>query len=149
MSKNFNKWIFEGNLLRDPELRYTPRGHPVTTLMVACNNTYTNGDGQKVEELVVYKVAAWNALAEVATQYLKKGSHVLIEACPVADQSADTGRRGHPKIWAAQDGTARSDFECKILDLRMLNSKSSSEPGPAAAETAQESAGEYEGEGLS
>jgi single-strand DNA-binding protein len=74
MAKNFNKWIFEGNLLRDPEMRYSPNGHKVTTLMVACNNAYSIGDGesaQKVEEIVVYKAAAWNTLAEISNQYVR------------------------------------------------------------------------------
>jgi single-strand DNA-binding protein len=123
MAKNFNKWIFEGNLLRDPEMRYTPNGHPVTTIMVACNNSYKTGEGenaQKVEELVVYKATAWNALAEVSNQYLKKGSHVLIEGQPVVEQKADKSKIGRPKIWTDKDGQPHTDLECKILELRML-----------------------------
>ena len=142
MTKNFNKWIFEGNLLRDPEMRYTPSGHPVTTLFVACNNAYAIGEGdkvQKVEEIVIYKASAWNSLAGAAKEYLSKGSHILIEAQPVAEQKLEKGRNGRPKIWTDKDGQPHADFECKILELRMLGGAPRSEDQPASsAESSQE-----------
>jgi single stranded DNA-binding protein len=141
MAKNFNKWIFEGNLLRDPEMRYTPNGHPVTTLMVACNNAYKIGEGdniQKIEELVVYKATAWNALAEIANQYLKKGSHVLVEAGPVAEQRSDKSRNGRPKIWNDKDSQPHADFECKVLELRMLGGPRADGQAATPAENAAE-----------
>ena len=135
MAKNYNKWIFEGNLLRDPEMRYTPNGHTVTTLLVACNNAYTTGQGegaQKVEEIVVYKAHAWNALAEVTNKYLHKGSHVLIEAQPVVEQKKDNSKNGRPKIWVGQDGEPHADLECKVLELRMLGGAPKAEAQPVA-----------------
>jgi single-stranded DNA-binding protein len=137
MAKNYNKWIFEGNLLRDPEMRYTPGGHPVTTILVACNNSYKTGEGenaQKVEELVVYKATAWNSLAEVTSKFLRKGSHVLIEAAPVAEQRGDKPRIGRPKIWNDKDDHPHADFECKVLELRMLGNPRTEDQPAAPAE---------------
>lgn len=135
MAKNFNKWIFEGNLLRDPEMRFTPNGHKVTTLMVACNNVHSIGEGestQKVEEIVIYKATAWNTLAEISNQYLKKGSHVLIEGQPTAEQKLDKTRNGRPKIWTGQDGQPHADHECKVLELRMLGGSHKTDDLPDA-----------------
>jgi single-stranded DNA-binding protein len=52
--------------------------------------------------------------------YLKKGSHVLIEGQPTAEQKLDKSRNGRPKIWTSQDGQPHADHECKVLELRML-----------------------------
>jgi single-strand DNA-binding protein len=122
-------------------MRYTPNGHPVTTVLVACNNAYKVGDGekqQKVEEILIYKATAWNSLAEVANQFLKTGSHVLIEAAPVAEQRGDKSKNGRPKIWTDKDGQPHADFECKILELRMLGSRKSDSPPASPAESAGE-----------
>ncbi len=135
MSTNYQKWILEGNLLRDPEMRYTPKGHPVTTLLLACSHVHQNSDGKRVDELVIYKAYAWNGLAEAANHFLQKGAHLLIEALPVVDQSEEGAKRGHPKIWFSGDGTPHADLECKILKMHMLGSQkaaaSSSHPESA------------------
>jgi single-strand DNA-binding protein len=61
----FHKIILVGNLGRDPETRYTPAGHPVTTFSVASNRRYTGSDGQPVEEVLWFQIHAWGKLAEV------------------------------------------------------------------------------------
>lgn len=129
MSKNYNKWIFEGHLLADAEMRYIPKGVPVTTFFVAANNQYKNAEGTVVEEVVKYKCQAWNKLAET-TAHLCKGTHVLVEGQPVADQSADAAKRGRPKIWTGQDGLPRADYECRILEVRFLSPAKTSAPIP-------------------
>ena len=79
MSRGLNKVMIMGNLGRDPEMRYTPAGHPVTTFTVACSRMWTTPDGERREETEWFNVVAWNRLAETCKQYLAKGSHVYIE----------------------------------------------------------------------
>jgi single-strand DNA-binding protein len=68
-----------GNLGRDPEMRYSPDGKPVTNFSVATNRKWTNADGTPGEETVWFRVACWGKLAEVCEQYLSKGRRVLVE----------------------------------------------------------------------
>ncbi|HTV39127.1 MAG TPA: single-stranded DNA-binding protein [Candidatus Sulfotelmatobacter sp.] len=77
---NFNKVIIAGNLTRDPELRYTPKGVAVARITLAVNRTYTAGEGgEKKEEVTFVDVDVWNRQAEVIAQYLKKGRPLLVE----------------------------------------------------------------------
>ncbi len=76
---SYNKVILVGNLTRDPEVRYTPKGTAVTDLGVAVNRTYTTDNGEKREEVTFVDVTFWGRTAENAGQYLKKGRPVLIE----------------------------------------------------------------------
>ena len=70
---SYQKVVFEGNLGRDPEMRYTPSGTPVCGLNVACNRKYTTGDGQQVKETTWYKVSVFGRQAEACAQYLEEG----------------------------------------------------------------------------
>jgi single-strand DNA-binding protein len=76
---SFNKVILLGNLTRDPEVRYTPKGTAVTDLGLAVNRTYTADNGEKREEVTFVDVTFWGRTAEVAGEYLKKGRPVFIE----------------------------------------------------------------------
>lgn len=89
----FEKHIIIGNLGRDPEMRYTPSGVPVTDFSVAVNKRYTR-DGEKVEKTTWYKVVAWRKLAETCGQYLAKGRAVLVEGDISVE--AYTDREGKP-----------------------------------------------------
>jgi len=76
---SFNKVILLGNLTRDPEVRYTPKGSAVCDLGVAVNRVYTTDSGEKREEVTFVDVVLWARLAEIAGEYLKKGRPVFIE----------------------------------------------------------------------
>ncbi|MDQ6656489.1 MAG: single-stranded DNA-binding protein [Verrucomicrobiota bacterium] len=76
---SFNKVILVGNLTRDPEVRYTPKGSAVCDLGLAVNRQYSLENGEKREEVTFVDVVLWARLAEIAGEYLKKGRPVLIE----------------------------------------------------------------------
>ena len=77
---NFNKVIIAGNLTRDPELRYTPKGTAVARITLAVNRTYTSSEGgEKKEEVSFVDVDIWGRQAEVISQYMKKGRPLLVE----------------------------------------------------------------------
>src|SRR5580692_6468672 len=76
---NFNKVILAGNLTRDPELRYTPKGTAVARLGLAVNRTWTDEAGQKKEEVSFIDIDAFGRQAEVIAQYMKKGRPLLVE----------------------------------------------------------------------
>ena len=76
---SFNKVILLGNLTRDPEVRYTPKGSAVCDLGIAVNRVYTTDSGDKREEVTYVDVVLWSRLAEIAGEYLKKGRPVFIE----------------------------------------------------------------------
>lgn len=79
MAASFNKVILVGNLTRDPEVRYTPKGSAVCDLGLAVNRIFTPEGGEKREEVTFVDVVLWARLAEIAGEYLKKGRPVLIE----------------------------------------------------------------------
>lgn len=74
-----NKVIIVGNLGRDPEMRYTPSGAPVTSFSVAVTRGWNTPEGERREETEWFNVETWNKLAEIANQYLTKGKQVFIE----------------------------------------------------------------------
>jgi single-strand DNA-binding protein len=76
---NFNKVILAGNLTRDPELRYTPKGTAIAKIGLAINRTWKNEAGETKEEVTFVDVDAFGRTAEVIGQYLKKGRPILIE----------------------------------------------------------------------
>ena len=77
---SFNKVILAGNLTRDPELRYTPKGTAVARITLAVNRTFTSGEGgEKKEEVSFVDVDVWGRQAEVISQYMKKGRPLLVE----------------------------------------------------------------------
>lgn len=76
---SFNKVILVGNLTRDPEVRYTPKGTAVTDIGLAVNRVYTTDNNEKREEVTFIDVTLWGRTAEIAGEYLKKGRPCLIE----------------------------------------------------------------------
>src|SRR4051812_6458262 len=92
---NFNKVILAGNLTRDPEVRYTPKGLAITKIGLAINRTWKNEAGETKEEATFVDVDAFGRTAELIAQYLKKGSPILIEGRLKLDQWDDkqTGQK--------------------------------------------------------
>ena len=76
---NFNKVIIAGNLTRDPELRYTPKGTAVARITLAVNRTWKSESGESKEEVSFVDVDVWGRQAEVIGQYMKKGRPLLVE----------------------------------------------------------------------
>ncbi len=79
MTRSLNKVIIIGNLGRDPEMRYTASGKPITTFSVATSRTWVTSDGERREATEWFNVVAWNNLAEICNQFLRKGSRVYVE----------------------------------------------------------------------
>jgi single-strand DNA-binding protein len=76
---NYNKVFLMGNLTRDPELRFTTSGAPVTNLRLAINRVYTDGTGERKEEVCFLTVVVWGKQAESCAEYLAKGRPVFVE----------------------------------------------------------------------
>ncbi|MCS7221510.1 MAG: single-stranded DNA-binding protein [Anaerolineae bacterium] len=79
MARGLNKVIIIGNLGRDPEMRYTPSGKPVTSFSVATSRSWVTADGERRDATEWFNVVAWGNLAEICSQYLRKGSRVYVE----------------------------------------------------------------------
>jgi single-strand DNA-binding protein len=86
---NFNKVILAGNLTRDPELRYTPKGTAIAKIGLAINRTWKNEAGETKEEATFVDVEAFGRQAEVIGQYMKKGRPFLVEGRLKLDQWED------------------------------------------------------------
>ncbi len=114
---SFHTIILVGNLGRDPEMRYTPSGQPVTSFSVASSRSYNNPNGEKVDETTWFRVTAWGKQAETCNQYLRKGSKVLVEGRLQPDKN------GGPRVWTRQDGTPSASFEVTASTVRFLSSR--------------------------
>jgi single-strand DNA-binding protein len=92
---SFNKVILLGNLTRDPELRYTPKGQAVARLGLAVNRSYKTESGETKEEVTFIDIDAWGKQAELIGQYLRKGSPLFVEGRLKLDQWDDknTGQK--------------------------------------------------------
>src|SRR5580765_2274850 len=92
---SLNKVMLIGNLTRDPEVRYTPKGSPVADLAIAVNRVYTADNGEKREEVTYVDIVLWAKLAELAGQYLHKGRPIFVEGRLQMDQWEDkaTGQK--------------------------------------------------------
>lgn len=111
----YQKLIIVGNLGRDPEMRYTQDGTPVTSFSVATNRRWTNQDGSPGEETIWFRVSAWRRLAETCNEYLAKGRQVLVEGRLTPDPET-----GGPRIWTDRDGNPRASFEMTALNVQFL-----------------------------
>lgn len=98
--------IISGNVGKDPEMRYTPQGQPVTSFSVAVNRQWTDGSGQQHKETKWYRVTTWNKQAENCNTYVKKGMKVVVQGRLACDPNT-----GGPKVWTRQDGTSGASFD--------------------------------------
>ena len=92
---SINKAILIGNLGRDPELRYTPAGRPVANFSMATTETWTDKNGEKQKRTEWHNIVLWGRQAEVANQYLKKGSSCYIEGRIVTRSWEDKDKLKH------------------------------------------------------
>jgi len=103
---NLNKAILIGRLTKDPEVRTIPSGQSVAKFGLATNRVW-NKDGQKQEQVEFHNIVAWGRLAEIAGQYMKKGSMAMIEG------------RIQTRSWQAQDGTTKYMTEIIAENVQM------------------------------
>jgi single-strand DNA-binding protein len=113
----YQKVTIIGNLGRDPEMRYTPTGRPVTHFSVATNRKWTNEDGSQGEEVTWFRVSAWGRMGEVCNQYLSKGRQVFIEGVLRPDEN------GGPRVWVGNDGQPRASFEITAQSVKFLGGR--------------------------
>ena len=112
MARGINKVILVGNLGQDPETRYMPSGNAVTNISIATSESWKDKQtGEQQERTEWHRVAFFNRLAEIAGEYLKKGSKVYVEG------SLRTRK------WQGQDGQDRYTTEVIATEMQMLNSR--------------------------
>ena len=107
----YNKVILAGNLTRDIEIRYTPSGTAIGNTGIAVNRRYKSATGEQKEETMFIDLTFFGRTAEIANQYLRKGSKVLVDG------------RLNLEQWTAQDGSKRSRHTVTVENLQMLGSR--------------------------
>jgi single-strand DNA-binding protein len=115
---SFNKVMLLGNLTRDPEVKYTPKGSAVADIGLAVNRTYTTDGGEKREETTFVDVTMWGRQAEIAGEYLKKGRPLFVEGRLQLDTWDDK-----------QTGQKRSKLRVVCENFQMLGSRDGGEGG--------------------
>lgn len=130
MSRDLNKVMIIGRLGRDPEMRYTQSGRPVTNFTVAAGRTWKTQDGEQRSETEWFNVVAWGRLAEICNQYLTKGFRVYIEG------------RLQTRYWEDSQGNKKSTVEVVANEMLMLSERTSEED----AYQIEDSSGEGEDE---
>jgi len=109
---SYNKVMLLGNLTRDPEVKYTPKGTAVTELGLAVNRTYTTDGGEKREETTFVDITMWGRQAEIAGEFLKKGRPLFVEGRLQLDTWDDK-----------QTGQKRSKLRVVCENFQMLGSR--------------------------
>ncbi len=133
MSRGLNKVMVIGHLGKDPEMRYTPSGRPVTTFTVAVSRSWNSADGERHSETEWFNIVAWGNLAEICKQYLAKGQQVYVEG------------RLQTRHWDDKEGQKHTSVEIVASEMMMLGDRrdtnhaaeeqvASSETEPAANE---------------
>lgn len=111
MGRGLNKVMIIGRVGRDPEMRYTPSGRPVTTFSISTSRTWNSADGQKRTETEWFNVVAWSNLAEICKQYLTKDRLVYIEG------------RLQTRHWDDPEGNKHSALEIVANEMIMLDER--------------------------
>jgi single-strand DNA-binding protein len=114
-----------GRLGRDPEMRYTPSGRPVTTFTVATSRTWNTSEGERRVETEWFNIVAWGNLAEICKQYLTKGQQVYIEG------------RLQTRTWDDSEGNKHTSVEIVANEMIMLSERREGE-GSGESENIEE-----------
>jgi single-strand DNA-binding protein len=126
MSRGLNKVMIIGRVGRDPEMRYTPSGRPVTTFSIGTSRTWNTADGERRTETEWFNVVAWSNLAEICKQYLHKDRLVYIEG------------RLQTRHWDDQEGNKHSAIEIVANEMIMLDDRREGGPPSLEEETASD-----------
>lgn len=129
MARSLNKATLIGNLTRDPEMKFTPQGHAVTTFGIATNRDW-KVEGEKKEETEFHNIVAWNKLAELCNQLLKKGTKIYVEG------------RLQTRDWVDEKGSKHYRTEIVAEDMIVLSARKEGtfSNGPESAPKATEKA---------
>jgi single-strand DNA-binding protein len=111
MGRDLNKVLLIGHLGRDPEMRYTPSGRPVTTFTVATSRSWNTTEGERRTETEWFNIVAWGNLAEICKQYLSKGQQVYIEG------------RLQTRRWEDSDGIKHTSIEVVANEMMILGDR--------------------------
>ncbi len=111
MGRGLNKVLLIGRLGRDPEMRYTPSGRPVTTFSIATSRSWNTSDGERRSETEWFNIVAWGSLAEICKQFLTKGQQVYIEG------------RLQTRRWEDSEGTKHSATEVVANEMIILGDR--------------------------
>ena len=114
MARSLNSVQLIGHLTRDPELRYTAGGRPVCRIGLATNRQWKTENGERKEETEFHKIVVWGKLAEISSQYLRKGMRAYFQG------------RIQTRSYTAQDGTPKYTTEIIAEDMMMLSGAPSS-----------------------
>ncbi len=127
MSRGLNKVMVIGHLGRDPEMRYTPSGRPVTSFSVVTTRAWTSAEGERHEESEWFNVVAWGNLAEICNQYLAKGQQVYVEG------------RLQTRGWEDEQGKKHFRTELVASEMIVLGERRNNISAPTASEVSDES----------
>jgi single-strand DNA-binding protein len=125
MSRGLNKIMIIGRLGRDPEMRYTPSGRPVTSFTVATSRMWNTSEGERRVETEWFNVVAWSNLAEICKQHLSKGQQVYIEG------------RLQTRNWDDSEGNKHTSIEIVANEMIILSERREAE-GSSEAESIEE-----------
>ncbi|MGB3703543.1 MAG: single-stranded DNA-binding protein [Anaerolineales bacterium] len=111
MNRGLNKVMIIGRLGRDPEMRYTPSGRPVTTFNIASTRSWNSSDGERHTETEWFNIVAWGSLAEICKQHLTKNQQVYVEG------------RLQTRVWEDANGNKRSSTEIVAKEMIVLGER--------------------------
>jgi len=111
MGRGLNKVMIIGQLGRDPEMRFTPSGRPVTTFTIACNRTWSSADGERDVETEWFNIVTWGNLAEICKQYLSRNQQVYIEG------------RLQSRRWEDSEGCKHTSMEIVATEMMILGDR--------------------------
>jgi single-strand DNA-binding protein len=111
MSRGLNKVMLIGHLGRDPEMRYTPSGRPVTSFSIATNRSWNTSDGERHSGTDWFNIVTWGNLAEICKQHLSKGQQVYIEG------------RLQTRKWDDKEGNKHTTTEVVATEMLILGDR--------------------------
>ena len=130
-----NKVILVGRLGRDPETRYTGSGQAVANFSVATDESYKDRNGERQKRTEWHKIVVWGKQAEIAQQYLKKGSLIFIEG------------RIQSREWQDKEGQKRTSFEIVANNFRMLGGRAEGAAAGMGGGTSRGAGDDFESQG--
>ena len=116
MKHGLNKVLIIGNVDREPEMRYTPSGKPITTFSVSTSRNWNTSDGEHRSKTEWFNVVAWSNLAEICNRYLTKGKLIYIEG------------RLQNRHWEDQEGNKHSSTEIVANEMIILGDQQPMKP---------------------
>jgi single-strand DNA-binding protein len=127
MSRGLNRVLLIGHLGRDPEMRTTPSGRPVTTFSLATSRAWRSADGERHEETEWFNIVAWGSLAEICQEHLRKGQRVFVEG------------RLQSRRWDDAEGRKHQSVEIVAREMIMLGEPKDLPGLPVEEDSEQES----------